>query len=71
MLDGVRGVVNQIAAIEKRNDLHAGGKQAFIQLFDLRVNRVERRVRLGAFAQQDDARDNVVVVNDASIQAMN
>ena len=35
------------------------------------VNAFERRVRIGAFAQQHDAFDDVVVIDDFAVRAMN
>src|ERR1039457_1832078 len=52
--DGVSGVVDQVATVEERNDLHSPRQDVIVQLFDLGVNRVERGVRLGALAKQDD-----------------
>ncbi len=47
---GVRGVVNQIAAVEKRNDLHAARQDDAVQLFRFRFDGLERGLRLGALA---------------------
>ena len=63
----VRGVVNQIAAVEEGNHLHAGRRMLLIQLLHLLVDALQRRVRLGALAQQHDAFDHVVVVEDLAI----
>ena len=52
---GVGGVMHQIAAIEKRNHLHAGRKDVIVQFLNFGVNAIERRVRIRAFPQQDDA----------------
>ena len=39
---GVGGVVQQVAAIEERNDLHARRQDVVVQFFDLRVDAFER-----------------------------
>ena len=48
----VGGVVHQIAAVDERNDLHAGRQNVVVQLLDLRVKPFQRRLRIGAFAQR-------------------
>ena len=52
---GVSGVVHQIAAVDERNDFHARGQNGVVQFLHLLVNSLQRRVRVGAFAQQHDA----------------
>ena len=42
-------------------------QQAVVQFGDLLVKRIQRRVGFGALAQQDDAFDHVVIVDDCSI----
>ena len=43
----------------------------FVQLLHLVVNAVQRGVGFGAFAQQHDAFDHVVVVDDLAVRAVN
>ena len=68
---GVGGVVDQIAAIEERNDLHAGRQDVIVQLLHFFVDRLQRGVGFGAFAQQHDAFHHIVVVDDLAVGAMN
>ncbi len=68
---GVRGVMHQVAAVEERNDLHAGRQDVIVQFFDLVVNAGQRGVGIGAFAQQHDAFHHIVVVNNLAIGAVN
>ena len=68
--DGVGGVMHQIAAVEKGNHLHAGRKNMIVQLLDLRVDALQRRVRIRALPQQHDAGDHVIVVDDLSVLQM-
>ena len=53
----VRGVCNQLAAVEKRNDFHARRQDLFIQLLYFGVDAVQGGFRFGALAQQNDAFD--------------
>ena len=71
---GVRRVMHQIAAIQMRDKLHSrrgAGPAVFapVQFGDLCVQRLERGIGFGAFAQQDDAFDHVVVIDDRAIFA--
>ena len=59
--------MHQIAAVEKRHDRNAVGKNAVVQLFDLSVDSFQHGVRIGPFTQQHDARHYVVVVDDFSV----
>ena len=52
---GVAGEVDQVAAIDERNDLHARRQDVIVHLLDFFVERFESRIGGGAFAQQDDA----------------
>ena len=65
------GVVQQIAAVEVRNDLHAGRQDVLVQLLHLVVDGLQRRVRIRALAQQHDAFHHVVVVDDLAVLPMN
>ena len=67
---GVRGVVHQIAAIEKRNDLHARRQDVLVEPLDLGVNAVQRRRRIRALAQEHDAFDHIVVIDHHAVGAV-
>jgi hypothetical protein len=71
VLHGVRGEMHQVAAVEKWNDLHALGQNVAVQFRDLLVNEVQRFVGPRALAQQHDAGDHVVVVQDFAVGAVN
>src|SRR5271166_4642775 len=60
---GARRVMNQIAAIQVRDDLHSRRKDAGVQFLDLLVNPFERGFGLGAFAQQNDSFDDIVIIH--------
>src|SRR5262249_18259375 len=66
----MRGEVEQIAAIQVWHDPDAGRQQVVVQLLDFRVDRVERRIGVGALSHQHDAGDHVVVVEDVPVEAM-
>ena len=63
--------MNQNAAIKERYYLYTGRKKVFIQFLHLFVDAVQRRVRIRAFAQQHDAFDHVVVVDDSAVLVVN
>jgi hypothetical protein len=65
----VRGVVEQVAAVEEGNDLDAGGQDVVVELFDLGVDAFEGGVGVVALLQQDDAFDDVVVVDELAVFA--
>ena len=66
--DGVRGVVHQVAAVEVGNEFHALRQAAaVVQFVDFLVQRVESGIGLRALAQQDDAFDHIVIVDDGAI----
>src|SRR5580698_5010082 len=67
---GVQREVQQVAAIQHRNHLHARRKDAMIQLVDLLVNGFQSRFFVGAFAHQDTALDHVRFVDDAPVLHM-
>src|SRR5579859_2882166 len=69
--NGMRGVVNQIVAIQVWNDLYAFGKYLLIQLAHHGVKRFQHRSRVGSLAQKDDALDNIVVIENHAVFAMN
>ena len=64
---GVGRVVHQIAAIDERNHLHARGQNGVVQFLHLLVNSLQRRVGVGAFAQQRDAGNHIVVIDELSV----
>ena len=68
---GVRGEMHQLAAVEEGDNLHAGREDMFVELLDFGVNADEGLVGVGAFAKQDDAFDDVIIVNYFSIFAVN
>ena len=68
---GVGGEMDQIAAIDERNNLHAWGQNVLVQFLHFLVNASQRRVRLGAFSQQHDAGNHIVVVDDLPVFAVN
>src|SRR5580698_841976 len=67
---GVQREVQQVAAIQHRNHLHARRKDAMIQLVDLLVNGFQSRFFVGAFAHQDTALDHVRFVDDPPVLHM-
>src|SRR6266404_1569007 len=69
--DGPGGIVNQFAAVQKRDDGYPRWKNALAQLFHFLVNRDQSGVRVCALAQQNDAFDNVIVVDDPAVRAVN
>src|SRR3974390_1161948 len=69
--DGVGGVVKEVVAVEKRNHFNAGRQDVVVELVDLDVNGVKGGLGISAFAQEDDARTDVVVIDDHTVFAMN
>jgi hypothetical protein len=63
--------MDKVAAVQMGNEFDAGRQDAVVQLGDLRMQRVERCVGLRAFAQQNDTRDHVVIIEDHSIVGAN
>ena len=66
----VRGVVDQIAAIQERHHLDARRQDVAVQLLHLGVDALQCGIRFRAFAQQHDAFHHVVVVDDLPVGAM-
>ena len=64
---GMGGEVHQIAAIDERDHLHARGQNRVVQLLHFFVNSLQRRVGVGAFAQERDAGHHIVVIDDLSV----
>src|ERR1700730_10099947 len=62
--------MNQVTAIQERHDSHSRRQDAFVELLYLGVNRIECGIGFGAFAEQDDTFDRVVVVEDFAVSAM-
>ena len=54
-----------------RNDLDAWRKKVVVQLVYFFVDRVQRGIGIRAFAQQDDAFDDIVVIDHFAVRAMN
>ena len=63
----VQGEMQQIAAIQHGYDFHAGRQDAVVEFVDFLVNRLERRLLLGAFAHQHPALDDIRLVDDAPV----
>src|SRR5262249_15355123 len=66
----VRGQVDQIATVQVRNDLYAGRKEVFIQEVDFFVQRLQNGIRVGAFAEEHDAGNDVVIVHNLTLFVM-
>src|SRR5579871_2940698 len=62
--------MHQVATIEKRNNLDAGRQDSFVQLLLLGFDRLKRGLGFGAFAQEHDALDDVVIVENFAIGAV-
>src|ERR1700722_5046211 len=69
--DRVRGEMHEIAAVEERGDFHTRREDLVIQLVFFFMDGDEGFVGVSAFAEKDDAFDDVVVVNDSSVRAVN
>ena len=65
--NGVGCKVNQIAAVDKRHDLNAGRQNVVVQLLDFFVNAHQRGIGIRSFAQQNNSRDHIVVVDDFAV----
>src|ERR1700736_3114442 len=63
--------MHQVATVQHRHDLHAVRKNVIVELLDFVVDAIERRVGFRSLAQQDNAHDYVVVVDDLPVRAMN
>ncbi len=63
----VQGIAQEIGAIQHGNYLHAGRQDAVIELFHLLVDALQRGPRVGAFAHQHDALNDVGFVDDVSV----
>jgi hypothetical protein len=67
----VRRVMHEVAAIEERHNLDAGRQDVIVELLDLRLDGLQRGVRLGALPQQHDAFDHIAVVHESAVGPMN
>lgn len=63
--------MHQIAPVQERNHFYARRKNITVQLLDFLMNALERHVRARAFAQECNPRNDIVVVNNRSVFAMN
>src|SRR5580704_19627811 len=68
--NGVRGVMQQIASVEERNDLHSRGKDLIVEFFYLGVDSHQGGVGVIPFLEKDDALDHVVVVDHLAIHTV-
>src|SRR5262244_3168016 len=68
--DGVRGVVNQVVAIQIGNDFDAPGKNLRVEALDHGVNALKSSGGVRALAHEDDAFDYVVIVHHHAIGAV-
>ena len=68
--DSVGRVVYQIAPIVERNDFHARRQKFFVQLLHLLVNTPYRIIKVGSLAHEHDAGDDIIVVDDLPVRAM-
>src|SRR3954470_20431855 len=59
--------MHKVAAIEKRHYLYAGRQKMIVEVIDLRVQGLEHRVSVRAFPQENDAFDNVLVIDNHSV----
>ncbi len=66
----VRRVVDQVVAVQIRNDFHSWRQYLVVELFDRGVNSVHRRGRVCAFAHEHDAFHHVVIVNHDTVATM-
>jgi len=66
----VRREVNQVASIDQRHNLHAGGKDLLVQLFHFFMNPAEGGLGVRPFSQQRNSRNDVVVIDDRSVFSM-
>src|SRR6266481_1687364 len=71
MENGAGREMQQVAAIKHWDDLHAGRQDALVKLLHLLVDGGERFIGIGSLAQQHDALDYIVVVDNVSVSAVN
>ena len=63
----VQGEMQQIAAIQHGDHLHAGRQDAVVELVHLLVNGLERGLLFRALAHQHDALNDIGLVDDAAV----
>src|ERR1700730_14858930 len=63
--------MQEVAAIQKRDNFYAWRKNLLVQLLHLLVYGRKRLVRIGALAQEDDSLHNIVAVQYGSVHAPN
>src|ERR1700761_1978256 len=71
MQNGVGGVMQEVAAIEERNDLDPRGQNLIVEFFDLGVNALQSRIRIIPLLQENDALDHIVIVDHLAVLTMN
>src|SRR6266436_4182226 len=71
MKHGVRGQMHEVAAVQERNNLHSGRKNALVQLLHLFMNGYQRFIRIGALPQEDDSLHGIFAIEDRAICAAN
>ena len=69
--DGVGRVVDQITAIKKRDDRDSRRQDMLVEFLHFLMDALDRGLGGRAFPQQHDAGDDIVVVDDLSILAVN
>src|ERR1019366_5165869 len=67
----MRCVVQQIAAVNERNDLHAGRQNVTVQFLYFLVEPFEGLLPIGAFSHGDPGRNHIIVVDDLPIFTVN
>src|SRR5690242_2025665 len=70
MHDRMGREMHQVAAIEKRNNLHAWRKKVRVEIGDLLVKRGEHRVAVGAFSKEYDSLHGVRIVHYDAVLAV-
>ena len=66
----MRGQMQKVAAVEKRNNPDARGQQMFIQVFDFFMQKIEHVIGVCAFAQEHNAFDHVAVIEHFPVFAV-
>ena len=67
MKNGLGGELYEIASVQKRNNLHAGRKNAVVQIMNLLMKSLEHFVCFCALAKKHDAFHNIPVVHDNTV----
>src|SRR5579872_6199938 len=71
MEHGVRSVVNQVAAIDEGNDLHARRQNMTVQFLHFLVNPLKSCIGGRSLSQKNDPRDDIIVVNNLFVFTVN